>query len=76
MLTEKPPIREAIGALSGGSDDVCLLYHHEDQLSDLKKELHDINTSLLMLEEDDELTVKQVESQKGSLNALLTSRGF
>ena len=31
------PVRDAIDALSGDSDDICLLRHHEEQLSDIKK---------------------------------------
>ena len=43
--------------------DVCLLHHYEEQLTDIKKELHDVSTTLLSLDlpDDDELILKQKE---------------
>ncbi len=43
-------VQRAIGELSGGMDDVCLLHHHKEQLSDARKELRDITTELLALD--------------------------
>ncbi len=58
-------VQKAIGELSGGTDDVCLLDHHEEQLSDAKKDLRDITTELLALDlnEDDDLMVVQAEME-------------
>ena len=60
------PLRDAVATLSGGTDDVCLLRHHEEQLSELKKELRDIGADLLALDlgDTDELTTKQSALQK------------
>ena len=57
--------------------DVCLLHHYEEQLTDIKKELHDVSTTLLSLDlpGDDELMAKQKELVKiRSLNTLKVKR--
>ena len=77
------PVRDAIDALSGDSDDICLLRHHEEQLSDIKKELQDVRTNLvkLDLEDGDDLNVKQADLQEElsqcslTLKRILNSRG-
>ena len=74
------PVRDAIDALSGDSDD---MHHHEEQLSDIKKELQDVRTNLvkLDLEDGDDLNVKQADLQKElsqcslTLKRILNSRG-
>ena len=77
------PVRDAIDALSGDSDDICLLRHHEEQLSDIKKELQDVRTNLvkLDLEDGDNLNVKQADLHEElsqcslTLKRILNSRG-
>ena len=67
------PVRDAIGALSGDSDGICLLHHHEEQLSDIKKELQDVrNLVKLDLEDGDDLNVKQADLQKELSQCSLT----
>ena len=70
-------INERIGSLSGGPDDVCLLYQYEEQLRDLKVELKDICSVLLSLgvEESDQLYTSQTQLDKELFDCLLKSRG-
>ena len=76
-------ITEAIGSLTGSSDDVCLLHQYEEQLRDYKKDLSDIRDSLLSqdLDESDELYTLQAKLEKEMFDCslqikklLLTSR--
>ena len=52
-------IDEAVTGLGSDSDNTCLLHQYQEQLSDLKKEMSDVNTRLLSLklEDEDELLV-------------------
>ena len=53
------------------SDDICLLYQHQEQLSDLKKELGEIRNSLLSLRDCDELNILQAEAEQALFDCSL-----
>ena len=57
-------IDEAVTGLGSDSDNNCLLHQYQEQLSDLKKEMSDVNTRLLSLklEDDDKLLVCRDEA--------------
>ena len=50
-------VQGAISEISGGTTDVCLLHHHQEQLADHKRELQETTASVLPLDlgEVDEL---------------------
>ena len=55
-------VEESISSISSDADDACLLKQHEEQLSEFKKELGDVQTSLLSLDLEDEDEVLQLQS--------------
>ena len=59
-------IEKAVSDLSAGTDDICLLRHHEEQLTDMKGELREVTTRLLTLDlaEDDDLMRSQSQLEK------------
>ena len=59
-------IVRAVNGLSTETDDVCLLRHHEEQLTDMKCQLREITTSLLTLDlrDGDDLMLSRSELEE------------
>ena len=66
-------VKDAVTALKGDSDDAFVLKQHEEQLTDFKKELSDIRTSLLSIDLDDgdELNTSQAKLDKALFDCSL-----
>ena len=66
-------VKDAVTALKGDSDDAFVLRQYEEQLTDHKKELSDIRTSLLSidLEDGDELNTSQASLDKALFDCSL-----
>ena len=66
-------INSAIEKLGTDADSVCLLHQHQEQLADIKREIGDINSSLLSLNlaDGDKLTLLQTEVEQAIFNCSL-----
>jgi hypothetical protein len=66
LKTRLSSVVDSISSMSPAADNTCLLKQHEEQLSEFKKELSDVRTSLLSLdlEEDDEVLQLQAAVEK------------
>ena len=69
---------DKIKELSDGSEDVCHLKQHEEQLADYKKELADLQAQLLSLDitDEDELVVEHSVLQDVLFNCSLKIKEF
>ena len=66
LRKDLPQVSKAVYDLASGPTDVCLLRHHEEQLTDIKKALQEVTTSLLPLDlkDDNDLEVTLMELVK------------
>lgn len=67
-------VEESITPMPTETDDTCLLKQHEEQLSEFKKELGDVRTSLLSLDLEDEVLQLQSSVEKTIFDCSLSIR--
>ena len=73
LKTRLSKVEESISSTSSDTDNTCLLKQHEEQLSEFKKELSDVRTSLLSLDlkDDDEVLQLQAAVEKAIFDCSL-----
>ena len=66
-------VEEFISSMSSDTDNTCLLKQHEEQISEFKKELSDVRTTLLSLDlkDDDEVLQLQAVVEKAIFDCSL-----
>jgi len=66
-------VNDAVDGLGTDADSVCLLCQHQEQLADLKKELSEVDNTLLSLNlhDNDQLLLLQAEVEQGLFDCSL-----